>query len=173
MPIRDLLRQDRRVRKLKRLIKSGNYSLPIIEWQRELEAMYSTRLTRRLTVGDVVRRFHRNFMQAVLQNQSNRSRAVEIKVHCVKTRNRLRKHTTELKRFLLARYSVQLRPIRTKAEREDMLNSVLFEADDCRQELDSLIEIIDLMVADMDSTGRTVYNLVEMMKLLEQKGKQY
>lgn len=173
MPVRDVIRQDANVRKLRRLIKSGNYALPVTEWIRELETMYSSRKTRRLSVGDVTRRFERNFMAAVLENQSNRSRANEIKMRCEKTKFNLTRYTSKLKRLISARYADQLRGIRTKAERDDLIRSAMFEAEDSLLEINAVVQIADLAISDMDQTGRTIFNLIEMMKLLEQRGKQY
>jgi len=174
MSINTLLKNDSRVRKLNKLLSKGSFNLNTVEWLRELEIMHLGRLTRKLTVGDVVHRFQSSFMKSVLQNQANRSRAVEIKMHCLRTQARLSRHLDKLKRLLAARYHEPLqRAVKTKAERDDLVRSVLFKAEDLLQEITTTMQIADLVVADIDQTGWTVKSIITIMELISKQTKEY
>jgi hypothetical protein len=174
MALQDLLRGDRHVRKLSRMLQGGDYSINTVEFVRELEGLHATRLTRRLKVTDVTQRFQGRFMRAVLQNQATRSRAVEIKMRCFRTQAKLQRHLDDLTKYLMATYAEQLRrAASTKGERENIIKSCYGNATVLLEEMSSAMAIGDLMIADLDQSGWALKHLVDMMQLITEKGKQY
>lgn len=174
MSLHSLLRQDSHVRKLRRLLRKGGFNVNTVEFIRELEGLHTTRLTRRLVVTDVTQRFQGRFMRAVLQNQANRSRTVEIKMRCFRTQAKLKRHLDDLTKYLMARYAEQLRRAAgTKSERENIIKSVYSNAENIQEELNTTMAIADMVIDDLDKTGWTVKNIIDMATLLHEKGKQY
>jgi len=174
MPLNDVLRRDSRVRQLRKMLKNGGYSLNTVDLLRELEGIHSTRLTRRLTVREVTQRFQTRFMRAVLQNQANRSRVVEIKLRCFRTNARLEQHIEALTKYLLATYAEQLRrAASTKAERENIVQSVFSKAVELQQEIRQVMDMSSLVIDDIDQTGWALKNLITMVEIMQERGKQY
>ena len=173
MSLRNLINQDRRVRRLQRMLRNGDYNVNTAAFRRELQATHSTRLTRRLTVKDVLVRFQTRFLRAVLQNQANRSRFVEIKITCFDTHARLDQHLTKLRQYLMLTYGEQLRrAASTVEERRNVINSCLSAAVELQQEIETVIKIADMVVADIDQTGWAIRNIITAMELIQERGKQ-
>lgn len=174
MSLYSMIRKDRHVRKLRTMLRSGSYNLNTVEWIRELEAMHAARLIRNIPASDVVQKFQTRFMRAVLQNQSNRSRAVEIRMRCFRVQSRLTRHLDRLAKLLLARYSEQLnRTLSTKAERDNLVRSAFSRADDLLQEITTTMQLADMFIADIDAASWTVKHIIDAMQLIQEKGKQF
>jgi hypothetical protein len=173
MSIGKLIRRDRRVRRLRGMIKSGTYNVNIAGFIKELESSHTAKLTRRLSVEDVLTKFQTRFLRAVLQNQANRSRFVEIKVRCFVTKERLDRHLTKLRQHLMSRYSGALRnSAGTQEERRSIVNNELAEAMELQQSIKTVMDIADLIINDVDQAGWDMKRIIDAMTLIQERGKQ-
>ncbi|HWY36762.1 MAG TPA: hypothetical protein VNX68_19105 [Nitrosopumilaceae archaeon] len=174
MAITTLLKQDSHVRKLRQMLRNGSYNINTREFIRELEHLHSIRLSRRLQVTDVINRFQGRYMRTVLQNQATRSRSVTIKMRCFRTQAKLKRHLDDLVKYLMATYGEQLRRTAgTKSERENVIRSVFGKAENIQEELTTAMAIADMLIDDLDQNGWTNQRIIDMVKILQERGKQF
>lgn len=149
----EVARADPEIKRMKRLLKRGAFSLDIEALRHEIDNMHVGRLVRRLKTLEVIQQFQLKFVEAALQNQAYRSRIVEIKLKCYKTSALLGYLLEELRKRLNAEYREKLSAYRTVRERESAIESVLARGLRKMAELDGLIEYGDLVIADIDQAS--------------------
>jgi hypothetical protein len=110
-----------------------------------------------------------SLLEANLDDIAKRSRAVEIIVHVSKDANLLRSAMDAVIGHILSEYNESLRPIRTKADREALVNSLMVSEQQVLHGLDQLIEAAQWLVEDLDKTSWALSNAVKILSLIMQR----
>ena len=169
--IRDKLRADKRSSRLRTLFTElPLYQLPIDAHIKEIEQIHKTRGIRVLTQSSP--RFIEAVVDASLLDQANRSRLVEISMGCYKAENTLTEALDLLRTHLLMTYAVDLAFVRTKDERNQIVNMALApfmkfvsRAAQCR-------ELANMVIKDIDQGAYSLQRLIAAFNLKAGRGEQ-
>lgn len=99
------------------------YRLPTDELQKEIETLHKLREVRRLNPLDP--RFIDAIVKANTTDQTTRSRLTEISLNCFKAISTLEAAMDSMRKYLIVKYTHELRQYRTKDERLMIINIAL------------------------------------------------
>jgi hypothetical protein len=132
----------------------------------ELQEMHASRLSRRLTPEDVLKRFKTRFLNFILQNNAWRSRAVEIKMQCHSVLIKLDEILPVLKKYLKSTYAKELQEyFKTQAERDSYIDMLLERAIRQKHLLEGVSKHADLLISDLDAAGWTAKGIIDVMEM--------
>jgi anaerobic ribonucleoside-triphosphate reductase len=163
-----LIKRDDRVRRLARSFDSLPYfQLPFNDLQEEVEQIHEMRRVRNLKLK--TSNFVDDIIQANVQDQSNRSRLVEIMMKSRTSQRKLEQALDPLVEHILIEYAAQLKTVRTKEERKQYINTALAKFYKHIYKAEALYEQAELVVLDIDKAGYSLKLTVEALKISSQK----
>jgi hypothetical protein len=168
MAIIDLLKADKRVKKLNKMLDNGSFALDTDMRIREMLTSHKVKKLRRLTTRHVLERFQEKVITAMLENQAFRSRVVEIYTECIIISGKLEEHLRGLKGYLKSKYSDQIKKngYSTVADKNSLIDAVLEPAIVRQHELKQVISVAKLIQEDLDQGGWSVKNLIEAIGVI-------
>lgn len=170
-PLRDKLRSDRRCTRLMTLFQElPIYQLPIDDFLKEIEHIHKARNIRFLSQASP--RFIESVVDASIMDQANRSRLVEISMACYKAENTLLEALDPLKTYLAMTYSSDLTFIRTKDERNQLLNMALAPFMKFIGRVQQVRQLSTMVIDDVDKGAWSIKALIAAMQLKSGRGEQ-
>lgn len=158
------LRKDKRYKRLLESFESAPlYNIAREELLDELRQIHELREIRRLNPREDG--FVDKLISANTHDQAQRSRCVAIMMQCVNVTAKLVEATDSLKQHFLMEYSDQLRSFRTKEERSMVISTALKKFHKYVHEIDTLREVANLVVSDIDKAAWSLRNSVEALKV--------
>lgn len=169
--LRDKLRSDKRSQRLMGLFTElPVYQLPLDKFIVEIEQIHKTRSIRQLTQSSP--RFIEALVDASILDQSNRSRLAEISMACYRAEHSLKEALEPLKAYLLMNYSVELSGIRTKDERDKVLDMALAPFRKFINRTTEVREMCRIVIEDIDKGAWSLKLNVAAMQLKNGRGEQ-
>lgn len=165
--MRRLLRKDELWERFQNLALNVKDRNDLVRLRKELLDSHATRASRSL--GLKKNTTAETLLEANLDDIAKRSRAVEIIVYVSKDASLLRSAMDALTGHILGEYGEQLKPIRTKADRESIVNAMMLEEQKILHGLEQLIEAAEWLVEDLDKTSWSLKNAVSLMTLIMQR----
>ncbi len=108
----------------------------------------------------------KRLIEANMQDISFRSRCVEIMIEVRRARRLLNISLDSIKNHILATYQTYLSAYRTKAERDIYVSSLVSDAEAKLAEFESIIEVCELVVSDIDKTSWSMKSILDAMELI-------
>lgn len=162
-----VLRKDKRVLKLKRTFDSVPYfNLPYETLIEEIENIHEVRKVRVLKAKE---NSIDKIIQANIQDQSFRSRLVEISMNALKAQRRLDSAITSLTNYILIEYSENLKVVKTKEERMRLLSISLEPFNRYLKRMNEIKEQADMVIHDIDKAAYSLKLTVDALKVSTQK----
>lgn len=162
------IKEDANVKKLRLLLKKGAFSIKAEARIQELKTMHTTRKVRQLKFKEVVKDMQTHLGEAVIDSQTTRSRAVEIKTACTEISMTLEDHLKKLTKFLKITYATQLRAsgYTTVTAQSDAVNNIptIANAYTHLRDIEKVIKICDLLIDDID---KSYFNLQLLTRVFE------
>jgi len=156
---------DKKYRRHRKMLTDGVYSLDLRAFRDELESMHAVRKVRFLNLAST-HDAQTMLVEAAEQNCANRSRAVEILMQIQRVNSQLDIFMEAMNDYLSSTYSpLLLSEYRTKGERQQAVNSMLAVFVKKQREGESVKEIAELLVADIDAASWTLTRLVSILEL--------
>lgn len=163
--LRRTVKSDKKFKRFKAAVeKNPNLTLPFDDLHEELERMQRTRGVRSLNRKD--KSFTGNVVDAMLQDQSYRSRCTEILASTISISGTFQETLTNLRDYLIIEYGSRM-PVRTnKDEKRQFMENILRPFFRYLYKVEQLKEHARYIITDIDQAGYTYRNLVESIKLL-------
>lgn len=163
--VRSLVRADQKYKRFKKAAQSNpNLVLPFEDLHDELRRLHSTRQVRVLSRRDVD--FTATVIDAMLQDQSTRSRCTEILASCISISGTFAETLNNLRDYLMLEYGGNIGTRTTKEERKQFMVSLLRPFYRYLHDVSQLQEHARYVIDDIDKAGFTYRNLIEGIKLL-------
>ena len=160
-----ILEKDDRVKAFRQATKSGQFSIDTTKRVEELEQLHSTRKIRSLQRKDLIQA-QKNLSEVLLQNQSYRSRAVEIKEECFKTSFSLDEYLKKLRQYIKSQHAEMLKKVfSTVGEREAVLDNLLEDGIALKSNLQMVQAIADMIIDDLDKAYWTVKGIINVLEI--------
>lgn len=159
------LSKDPRVKAFKQRLENGDFSVDTSSFIAELDRMHATRKVRLLKTKDVIHNAQTKIVSALVQNQAYRSRCVEIKMICFRTQQNLEQHYGSLFDYLKVQYKSDLGVYRTVSERDSAISTLLGDSTYITNQLDVVVQICDLIIADIDQATWSLKNMTDVLKI--------
>lgn len=157
------IRQDPKYKRLKRALEElPVFRVPLEEITDELKFIQSSRKIRALRVSNP--KFHTELIEAVLLDQSNRSRITEILIDCTAARSSIDRAITSFKDYALIEYCDLLKMFSTKAERLTFVEGVLRTFITFIQRIEELERKCRYVIEDIDKAGYSTKHIVDVWK---------
>ena len=170
MGIAELIESDKRVKKLKKMLEGGSFALDTDLRIKEMLTQHKLRAIRRLETRHVIEHFQEKVITARLENQTTRSRIVEIHTECFIITARLNKHLGRLRKYLMAKYSEQLKKYATTiTDRKNVIDSILEDALERKEELEQVSTIAKSLIDDIDNSSWVFRDIIETMQIVTEK----
>lgn len=142
---------------------SSLFKVTIEEHRREIRDLFKMRRFRTLSTSS--NNFDKEFIAALVQDQSYRSRMVEITAEVGRARRALQNHIDKFVEFAAVAYAQDLKVVGAAKERERFLNGIVRRYVDYGEDLANLIEEMDYYIKDIDKAGYAAKNLVEILSI--------
>ena len=160
-----------RNKKYRRLINSfaNNqlFKIPFNKYKEEVMTLHTARTVRTLikyTVGGSDK-LADQIIKANLIDQGQRSRLVEIMMHCHRASNAIADAVKVFKTYALIKYDAQLRSFKTKDERTGALDAILCDMLEYKAEAESLYALCEIVVKDIDAAGFSLKRTIDALSL--------
>ncbi len=159
------LNNDKRLRKVKLAFNTlPEYSLDFEDLNKELDTLMTMRSVRSLK--DEKGTLSQAVMDAMLQDQSYRSRCTEILMSCVRVDRKLSRTIDKLEDYLMVEYASLISGLyRTVKERKAFVVYVLRRYTDFLDQVEELRERCGLLTGDIDKAGFAMKNTIEALNL--------
>lgn len=163
-----MARDDPRMTKLGRMRESGVYSIDTEALIKELEGMHSSRQSRTIKARTMLRDTETS-MNMVLENQAFRSRVVQIKITCYKTKALLDEQLSLMTKYLLTKFASQLSlEFSTQKAKADAVATCLSDFSKLQSKLAIVMTISDMIANDLD---QSYWSINVTVKIAEQRDK--
>ena len=164
------IEKDVKYKKFISNVKHGIFKVNSDKLISELQEMHASRLSRKLTPEDVLRRFKTRFLESVLQNNAWRSRAVEIKMECHRLLIKLDELLPVLKKYIKSNYAKELQEyFKTQSDRDSYVDMLLEQAIRQKHSLEGVSKHADLLISDLDAAGWTAKGIIDVMELTSKR----
>lgn len=157
------IKKDRKYKKLLKILEVAQSRINVERDRNEAFTMHSGLLVRQLYGKNVFST--KRVLEATAQVQANRSRLVEIRSRATEHISYLHQGVIAFKRYCLSNY--EFSGYRTKEQRDAILDKPLRPILDFIAEVDTLIDILDQFIKDIDQAGHSIRHIVEVLKLLD------
>lgn len=150
----------RTVKRVNNLMKP----LSVADLHSEVTNLHSSRLVRSILVNDVFADQRRKIIEASLQNQSYRSRLVEIKTQIMRVLIDVQEACTKCKKHIGYQYFEAIAAVvRTQADRNSLVDMFFSSVDRKSAELEGLMAIINVIVEDIDQAGWSIKRISDLV----------
>jgi hypothetical protein len=131
----------------------------------EVSTLHKTRSVR--VLGAVARPTGKKLADAAMRDQSARSRCVEICMEITRNRNYLATSMTTLSSHINAKYGSFLadQGVRAITERKAIIESLFGKAQRKLEELDTIVEIAQLVIDDVDKAAWAISRTVASLEI--------
>lgn len=164
--IRRIIKKNQRYQQfLENFRGNPAYNIDFEEFHEELQRLHTTRLTRELK-RKRTRSFPEKVCEAMLQDQSTRSRCAEILGQCTKISGAMERTLSKLRDYLCAEYADTLKRIGAQGERKAFVEAIMRDFYDFYDEVKTLEKASSIVIEDIDKAGFMFKNLVEIIKVL-------
>lgn len=162
--LRKSLRKDKRWQRFRNIIDQA-YLPEFDAFTDEIERLHKTRGVR--VLGAQALPTGKKVADAAMRDQSVRSRCVEIVMSVTRSRNYLAIQMDTVRSYLMAQYMQLLHDegIRTITEKREIINSMFSRADTCLHRLDTITQIADMVIKDVDQAGYALKHTVEALSV--------
>ena len=157
------IKKDKRYKKLLHILEVAQSRIDVERDRNEAFTMHSGLLVRQLYGKNVFST--KKVLTAIAQLQANRSRLVEIRSRAAEHISYLHQGVVAFKRYCMANY--EFSGYKTKEQRDSLLDKPMRPVLDFIAEVDTLIDVLDTFIKDIDQAGFGVRNIVEVLKLLD------
>ncbi len=147
-----------KIKKDSRLLRLHNafndlpyYNLHVEELYDEIKRLHKLRLIRTMKPSD--RDYVKKLVEASAQDQSTRSRLSEIRITTIKAVRSLESAVSSLKDYLIVEYSTDLSFVRTKGERENIIDTLLSKYKKYIDAVNSVSEQCLVVIEDIDKAA--------------------
>jgi Na+-transporting NADH:ubiquinone oxidoreductase subunit NqrC len=167
----DVLSKSKRVKRLLRKVEEGVFSVDEKRLMDEIELLHSNRMVRTMTFKVIHEKLAQKYLvDANAQNQTNRSRLVEIQMIITRKQNSLSRQVDQLTKYLKNRYYTNLKQLRTISDRDNAISRVIEPAMDALARLENIFNYAEMVISDIDQAG---YTLKRINEVLDIKAKEY
>ncbi len=165
--VKRIIKGDARYKKFKEAFESsGYYALDVIELEKEILFLHETRVIRKMRDFRGSPNYVDNVIEAVMMDQSIRSRLTEILVACITVESRLKDGLKKLTDYISVEYSTELSKWRTKDERKTFVETILRNPYSYREKVEVLRMKIEIIVTDIDKAGFALKNTIQALELV-------
>lgn len=165
--LKDLLKDDKVYRR--HMDKINNMELKDESWAEELESLHARRDIRSLNSTALLQSAQKVALDNNMDNQTVRSRCVEIKVRALKQFVVFEKSRDLLRKYIPAKYGSFLKKTASTAhERREVVDYLLFNIADRMNRMKHIVDLCDIIIDDCDQAGWT---LNRINTLLDQRSK--
>lgn len=159
------LNKDPKYQKFRLLVDKNKFSIDSTEITKELKTLHVTRIVRSLDPKNLINDNQSNLINASIQNQAIRSRVVEIKMECYTKYNLLDNYVSKLKDYLISQYNDDFKELKTIKEKQGYLSNFFSGETTMLNEINTVIEICDILIEDLDKSAWSIKALVELLDL--------
>lgn len=158
------IQADARFRRLVNLFEeSPLYKIPFKQLHEEIESLHRTRPVRILNRDDP--RFIEKIVDASIRDQSYRSRLTEISVQCYRSASSLQDALDAMRSHILFTFSSQMKVIRTKDERLQVIDLAMAPLLKHVRQCDRLKTTAEMVIGDIDKAAWSLKLLVSSYEL--------
>ena len=159
------VRKNPRYRQLRKALKEGVYDYPFADTEKELKDLHRSLDTRKWTDKSLRRNGVKLLIGASIQNQSYRSRLVEILIQVRRYHNNLDREYQLVRDHLMQEHPDRFEG-RTKEDRMRSVNA-LFETVISRlAQYVSLMDDIKIVIDDLDKSAWQLKTILEVSKII-------
>lgn len=165
--MREIIRNDPIVRKRIKGINEFGKKTDI--WLEDLINLQLSLPVSALNTSGLLQSAQHKLVDSNIKVQSNRSRAVHIKMQAFKEHLMMKETLNRLKGYILSNYIDDLKAIsKTITERRAFVDSLLENQKKVENRLDSVVKLADMVIDDATASG---FTLKRIQETLEQKVK--
>lgn len=161
--LRKALREDDAYIKYRNILKMAVSNGNFADITSEIESLHKGRLSRRLHLN---KPNINTVVDSALQDASYRSRCIEIIIVVSKTQRMLQASVDAIHNHIIAKYSEHLIDIRTKSDREAIVEHLLQPAYNKLTEIERIVEIAQYVVDDIDKAAWSLSNTIKALELM-------
>ena len=162
--LRREVKNSKRFKNLKMVIKSDTYSIAFENLKSELRINHSSRKLTGLSSSDP--NFGKKLVEASIVEVSIRSRAVEIRVMATDVSKYLERSLKYFADYVTTEFSDGLSVFSTIKERSQFIARLLEPYYKHLDKLQTLIEIVDMYITDIDKTSYAAKNIVSTFEVI-------
>ena len=120
-----------------------------------------------VTASEVLHHVQQHLSEVRLNNQAYRSRIIRFKAECLSLFSALDKKYRLLRKYVGTMYAAELsaQGFKTKTDRDAWIDSYFFNEVQVLNDLDSAIEVFDVIVEDIDSQGFAVKDVTNALSV--------
>ena len=159
------LTKNRRYRRLLQAVEEGLYAFPFEDTLAEIQDLHKQLEIRRLTAKSLRRGQQKKLLEANLQNQSYRSRIIELLVQSRQFHANLEREYKLTRDYLLQRYPDQFAEYRTKEERMRSLDTLFEPVVDLLGQYTNLHATAELIIDDLDKASWSIKSTLDILNL--------
>ena len=158
--VRGILRSDDRFVRIETAFKKlPQYNIPLDAYRRELRSLHVGRKFSKLKANDP--NFLRHLSEALINDQSYRSRIVEMLTEVGESYRQFSRTLTVLRDYLIVHYNNHLKSVGTKGERQQFVESVMRKFYEYVGDLDSFQQEAKLVTDDIDKASFAMKHLID------------
>lgn len=163
----NIVKKDPKYKKFNRMIKNGAYNIDFDHYIKELKGYHSTRIIRILTYDMIVGKEQKKLIEANIQNQSYRSRIVEIQNEFYILSSKLKDHMTILKKYIKTKYinSLKNSGYKTISSQNEAIDNLFSSAALLLKQLENLSQIAENIINDIDKATVSINSNIRILEL--------
>lgn len=161
------VKQDPQYKKFLTILKNTQERIDLNKAVEESRALHAARTSRSLTGND--RYSPKKIIDACMKDLATRARLVEIRLANDRGLSHLREAMDAMRRYLSTEYSEELKDFSTADQRKSFVDRVLKNAHETLSAGESVLDIIDHLIKDIDQSSHSMRHVVDCLKLLENK----
>lgn len=166
--LRKKIKDDKRYRAVRNLFKTQDiFQIPLDEYRQEVRDLFKMRKVRSLSVNSS--KALDNLAESIVQDQSYRSRMVEILSHLSESCRTLEELLDRFQDYATTTYARDLKAVGAAKERSAAIRAVMEPYYKYSTDSRLLMEEIDLYVKDIDKAGYAFKSLVDTLGLINQR----
>ena len=160
--------EDDKIVAFKKAYDNGEYNLNTEKYIKELQSLHITRKVRLLNSEEIVKNIAL-LVEALTQNQSVRSRVVEIKMDCVRVSIKLSTKKESLVNYILVKYREELKAIKgTQTDRNAYVQELFNFTTATSSRVKVLQDFCDILLNDIDQASWCLKSVIDCMKILDE-----
>lgn len=161
-----LAKQDETFKRTLRRTSKILEGISVSDYYNEVTAMHSSRLVRSILVNDVLADQGRKIIEATIQNQSHRSRLVEIKVKLTRVSTTVTEAIDSCQNYLRHQYAVPLsKEGKTQADRNAILSRLFRKPNTVLSEIEGIWSVLDEIIEDLDQAGWALKRIADVVAM--------
>lgn len=160
--------EDDKIVAFQKAYDNGEYSLNTEKYIKELQSLHITRKVRLLNSEEILKNISL-LVDALAQNQSVRSRVVEIKMDCVRVSTKITFKKESLINYVQVKYRDELKLIKgTQSDRNAYIQELFGFADPMISKIKILQDFCDILLNDIDQASWCLKSIIDCMKILDE-----